>query len=791
MSQQSGRFQDRTVNLLSEFSKAKTTRQTLLAKSGRDNQLGTYGKYNGGNEFGHGLGLTSVFPKYKKSTAIESTVKVRHREDGMVPVERPSSAMLPRRQSSPVSKSGPVVRPSDLLQFSVNKTSYRGRSDVRQTESEVRHRLRSAGSSGTDKVNASGMRMRGDAGGAREFQELYDTINHMRVKSKQGVQDALHKSSGNQEDDVIFADTGDDARVVYRTADAKAQDPDRLNLDKRGFIAVPIIENEPNLRLLNLQFNQISRVSNLRNLDALVFLDLYKNKIESMCNFESVPTLRVLMLGRNQIKKIENIDCLKKLDVLDLHSNLLTRMEGLVNLSSLRVLNLAGNSISAIEDVYALQNLSELNLRRNQISDVTNVKDVPNLQHLFLADNRLQDGKSIENIFKLDNLTELSLEGNKDLVDSLGTSKEAYRVAIFKRLNTLVSLDSVKRTEADKTAHIQEDTRRSSGKAASSKKNGVVDDEVRHATLASIHEQWKRKNFATSKTRAEVTTSTEGGSSTEKDSSKLVQCELRKWSSVKKKLMDKKYMISIETDFIKQRLSAQSDLVDNGFYELVNEGGGAGETRTLKIYANGFPSLETQKITSGVEHIVIEYAASEPIIMAGFAKISKLKHVKSITLSNNQIKTLPDLYEIAKNLPPHIVSLRFKFNPVTRLELYRPWLVFHLQHVETLDEVAISESERTASSALFSKVLRCPFSRKKLSISSTQNELLERQQFMKHTHQAAEASRKILKAAVEAAREDKALDRQFHTIMHTSILEAEKDLERGVKHWENALNKFK
>jgi Leucine rich repeat/Leucine Rich repeats (2 copies) len=45
---------------------------------------------------------------------------------------------------------------------------------------------------------------------------------------------------------------------VRRTVKEKERQPDRINLDRRGLCTIPVIDNEPNLRLLSLQHNLIN-----------------------------------------------------------------------------------------------------------------------------------------------------------------------------------------------------------------------------------------------------------------------------------------------------------------------------------------------------------------------------------------------------------------------------------------------------------------------------------------------------------------------------------------------------
>lgn len=48
--------------------------------------------------------------------------------------------------------------------------------------------------------------------------------------------------------------------VVYRLQDDRMANPDRLSLENRNLHVVPVIEGEPQLRLLNFQHNAIPRI---------------------------------------------------------------------------------------------------------------------------------------------------------------------------------------------------------------------------------------------------------------------------------------------------------------------------------------------------------------------------------------------------------------------------------------------------------------------------------------------------------------------------------------------------
>eukprot|EP00474_Spongospora_subterranea_P011270 CRZ11728.1 hypothetical protein [Spongospora subterranea] len=224
--------------------------------------------------------------------------------------------------------------------------------------------------------------------------------------------------------------------IVFRYSAARETNPERLNLNKRGLSMCPILQDEGRLRLLNMENNSITQITNLYTLPNLIFLDLYNNQISHISGLECLTTLRVLMLGKNMIKKIENLSTLHKLDVLDLHSNEIEDISGLDSLRDLRVLNLAGNAIKHVVNVSRLSSLTELNLRKNQIQSLdSDLLSLPSLSRIFLSHNRIASFSSVEPLIGVSALSELSLDGNP-VADELN-----YRQMTLNQLLLLKVLD--------------------------------------------------------------------------------------------------------------------------------------------------------------------------------------------------------------------------------------------------------------------------------------------------------------------------------------------------------------
>lgn len=278
-----------------------------------------------------------------------------------------------------------------------------------------------------------------------------------------------------KDENIIFAElpglTG--VLVVYRSPSERSANPERLNLDRRELMQMPLLEGEERLRLLNYQHNLISKIENLLSLPNLIFLDLYDNQIKEINNLQTVPSLRVLMMGKNLIDKIKNLTSLTKLDVLDLHSNKIIKIENLGHLQELRVLNLANNQIIQVDNLENLKALTEVNLRRNLIECVKSIGQLTKLQRVFLSNNKLENFESIECLGTCVSLCELALDGNS--LQNLSN----YMAWVVQNFKYLIHLDLKK---------ITADTRDSVNKPTKQTEELQIPSE---SLILSISAEWK------------------------------------------------------------------------------------------------------------------------------------------------------------------------------------------------------------------------------------------------------------------------------------------------------------
>ena len=159
------------------------------------------------------------------------------------------------------------------------------------------------------------------------------------------------------------------------------------------------------LTTLNLEGNEISDLSPLRNLTSLTRLDLSDNEITDISALEDLTSLTVLSLRHNQISNLSPLRNLTSLTDIDLYNNKVTNLSPLRNLTSLTRLVLNGNQISNVAPLRNLTSLIALGLWNNQITDISPLATLASLQHLLLNRNSITDLSPLEDMTSLIRLT--------------------------------------------------------------------------------------------------------------------------------------------------------------------------------------------------------------------------------------------------------------------------------------------------------------------------------------------------------------------------------------------------
>ncbi|CAI2350827.1 unnamed protein product [Caenorhabditis sp. 36 PRJEB53466] len=180
--------------------------------------------------------------------------------------------------------------------------------------------------------------------------------------------------------------------------------------------------NLPNLRVLNLRKNRLSRIPHGNHLDHLEKLDLRSNLVSTVTpdEFSRLAGIRSVDLSRNLISYLPKPSPYSRVSIekLDLASNSITDIGSdlFSSFTSLVSLKLARNHITSLKQFSfsRLRKLESIDLTRNLIREVRFLafNQLPSLQNVSLAKNdvyRLDDGM----FYACEGLSRLNLSTNR------------------------------------------------------------------------------------------------------------------------------------------------------------------------------------------------------------------------------------------------------------------------------------------------------------------------------------------------------------------------------------------
>lgn len=166
------------------------------------------------------------------------------------------------------------------------------------------------------------------------------------------------------------------------------------------------------LKVLNLEGNNITSINNLKSLTNLEKLNLNQNKITEIKNLDSLTNLKELYLSRNNIEEIKGLNQLINLRLLDLSWNSIFEINGLGSLEKIEELYLSNNRIKKINHLDKLINLRHLDLESNKISRIEGLGMLTKLEDLSLMDNNYMTITELDNLKSLKYL-KIDLMGSK------------------------------------------------------------------------------------------------------------------------------------------------------------------------------------------------------------------------------------------------------------------------------------------------------------------------------------------------------------------------------------------
>ncbi|CAG9331822.1 unnamed protein product [Blepharisma stoltei] len=180
-----------------------------------------------------------------------------------------------------------------------------------------------------------------------------------------------------------------------------------FELKYEGIKSISGLESFTNLQTLALSLNKISKIQNLP--PSLVQLDLSQNLIQNIPDL-NLPLLESLNLDLNQISVLSGLKNCTNLRCLSINNNKIVKLEGLEKNLLLERLLMYRNFIKSIPDHAFNTNLylKYLDLGRNKLRDVNFLNPLKLLTSMILYQNKISDIQPLQ----LPLLQELWLNGN-------------------------------------------------------------------------------------------------------------------------------------------------------------------------------------------------------------------------------------------------------------------------------------------------------------------------------------------------------------------------------------------
>lgn len=144
-----------------------------------------------------------------------------------------------------------------------------------------------------------------------------------------------------------------------------------------------------NLKILNLNDNNVSNIEALAGLTNLEALSLDRNKLKDVSALAGLTQLKGLYLSENEIADIKIVSAMTQLDTLIANHNKIVEVPDLSGLKELDELVLNNNEIVDVKPISGAYQLSKLVLRKNKIEKVDALKGLKRLEVLDLRDNEI------------------------------------------------------------------------------------------------------------------------------------------------------------------------------------------------------------------------------------------------------------------------------------------------------------------------------------------------------------------------------------------------------------------
>ncbi|MGS6445151.1 leucine-rich repeat domain-containing protein [Enterococcus hirae] len=176
-----------------------------------------------------------------------------------------------------------------------------------------------------------------------------------------------------------------------------------LYADYSNISDLSALSNMTNLKVLHIPFNPLKSLNGLENCKELTELDLNGDQYSDITPIANLTKLKTLGIANN--KNLSDISSLKNLTALvNLYADYsnISDLSALSNMTNLKVLHIPFNPLKSLNGLENCKELTELDLNGDQYSDLSPIANLTKLKTLNIANN-----KNLSDIFSLKNLTTL------------------------------------------------------------------------------------------------------------------------------------------------------------------------------------------------------------------------------------------------------------------------------------------------------------------------------------------------------------------------------------------------
>lgn len=182
----------------------------------------------------------------------------------------------------------------------------------------------------------------------------------------------------------------------------------------RGIKSIEGIKYCKNLEKLKLNENEISDITELKDLVNLKYIEIQRNRIVDLKPLANLKNLEFLKLYNNLIEDISPLKGLTNLTGLDLHYNVTVKGD-----ENNKIISKGITDISALKD---LTKLEFLDISANRIENIEVIKNFKNLKNLDFSGNRVSDYTGLGNL-----IADLKLKQDEGLA-SIGFSSQKVTI---------------------------------------------------------------------------------------------------------------------------------------------------------------------------------------------------------------------------------------------------------------------------------------------------------------------------------------------------------------------------